>query len=296
MTNVSKFGSILGSNVIEFDLTPPISQLKLSTPIGSRFMKVTGCVLPGLDPKGEEKICQDNYNFLALNGSLFCMLFDGHGTEGHFVSKFCVDFVEKYIQYNYDAFIENAKNAIIKVMEECEAALEASEINCDLSGSTGIVLFIHENSIHTGCLGDSRAILGTLTESEYPYNVHQNSHARRYTVTRLLKPIPITIDQKPDNTEEIIRIRKSGGIIEKFQDSFSPNGHYRVCLPECGGGSALSMTRSLGDKLAKNFGVSSEPIYQYFSMYSSMDQYIIIASDGVWDVMDNLEALNFIEM
>ena len=257
-------------------------------------MKISGCILPGIDPSGEEKICQDSYSFLALNGSLFCMLFDGHGKNGHEVSKFCTDFVEKFIPYNYQSFIDHPKATICKVLEDCEASLESSEIDSDLSGSTGIMIFIHENSIHTSCLGDSRAVLGTLNDSPFPFTKSPQHRARQYPVSRILKPIPLTIDQKPDNTEEIIRIRKSGGIVERFQDSFSQNGHFRVCLPECG--SALSMTRSLGDKLAKKFGVSSEPIYHYSSMYSSQDQYIILASDGVWDVMDNMEAINFVEM
>lgn len=224
------------------------------------------------------------------------MLFDGHGTEGHLISDFCVNFVEKYIISKHDFFLNSPKTAVIEAMEECEKALIASTIDCNLSGSTGILLFLQDNNIHSACIGDSRAILGTLTDSLFPYNKPNNPNARGYTVHRMLKPIPLTIDQKPDNTDENLRIRKCGGIIEKFKDSFSPNGHYRVCFPDTAGGSALCMTRSLGDVLAKQYGVISTPEYRYFSMYSSYDQYIVLASDGVWEVMDNLEALNFIEM
>jgi serine/threonine protein phosphatase PrpC len=294
LTKASAIGSMIGSNTIDLSFTAPISQKVFSVPIGSRYMKVTGCVLPGLDPKGEDKPCQDVYQVLAMHGSLFVLLFDGHGTEGHKVSAFCVEWTESFIVNHYDEFVEQPKATIIGALEECNEKLAQSGINCDLSGSTAILLFIHENSIHSGCLGDSRAILGTLTDSLFPINPPQNNRVRMYTVTRMLKPIPLTTDQKPDNTEEIVRIRKSGGIIEKFQDSFSPSGHYRVCLPDAS--SALSMSRSLGDRLAHQFGVTSEPVYQYFSMYSSMDQYIVVASDGVWDVMDNLEVLNFVEM
>ena len=285
---------MLGTNTLEFSLTSPINQMVLNTTIGVRPISVSGCILPGFDPRGKPKECQDSYHFFTLNNSLFCLLFDGHGSEGHHVSKFCTNYIEKFIRYNYNDFIENPKNAILTVLETCDKELENSGINIDYSGSTGILLFIRENSIHTGCLGDSRAILGTLTESEFPYNKPTNPYAREYSIRRMLKPIPLTTDQKPDNAEEIVRIRKSGGIVEKFKDSFSVNGHYRVCLPECD--SALSMTRSLGDKTAKKFGISSVPVYQYFSMYSTHDQYIILASDGIWDVMQNIEAVSFLEM
>lgn len=284
------------SNTVEFILTKPMKQIILSSPIGPRFIKISTCMLPGQDPKGEKKPCQDNFQVLSIYGTLFCFLFDGHGTDGHLVSEFCVNFVEKFIVSKHDFFMNSPKEAVIQAMEECEKALVTSSIDCNLSGSTGILLFIQDNNIHSACIGDSRAILGTLTDTMFPFNKPSNPYARGYSVNRMLKPIPLTIDQKPDNTEENLRIRKSGGIIEKFKDSFSPNGHSRVCLPEAAGGSALCMTRSFGDVLAKQFGVISTPDYRYFSMYSSYDQYIVLASDGIWDVMDNIEVLNFIEM
>jgi serine/threonine protein phosphatase PrpC len=283
-----------GGKVLDIVLTAPVYQNILKVSVGSRFMKVSGCILPGLDPKGHKKVCQDAYHFLALNGTLFCMLFDGHGREGHLVSNFCKEYTEKFILNNYKDFISDPKTTISKVFQECQKGLEESQINCELSGSTGILLYVHENSIHTGCIGDSRAILGTLSDSVFTFTRPNNSYARGYNVDRMLKPIPLTVDQKPDNTEESLRIRNSGGIIEKFKDTYSESGHFRIYLPESGG--ALCMTRSLGDKQAKKFGVIAEPEYKFFSMYSSHDQYIIIGSDGIWDTVDNIEALNFIEM
>ena len=286
---------MMGKDTLEFNLTRPKKQTTLKTPIGPRFMKITACVLPGIDPRGvEHKICQDNFSVISLNGALFCMLFDGHGVEGHTVSEFCIDYTTKFITANFDLFIENGKQAVTQVLEECDKSVRESQINCDLSGSTGILLVIVENAIHSGCIGDSRAILGTLNDSIFPMNKFHNPNARSYTVDRMLKPIPLTIDQKPDNAEESVRVKQAGGRIERFKDTFSHEGHCRVILPD--EGSALSMTRSIGDRLAKKYGILGTPEYRYFSMYSSFDQYIVIASDGVWDVMDNLEVLNFIEM
>ena len=54
------------------------------------------------------------------------------------------------------------------------------------------------------------------------------------------------------------------------------------------------MSRSLGDKMAKSCGVISTPLFQERAI-GSKDQYIVIASDGVWDMLENIEVVNFIE-
>jgi serine/threonine protein phosphatase PrpC len=286
---------MLGKNILEFSLKAPLKQIIQKHQVGPRFMKISACLLPGQDPKGvENKICQDNFHVLATEGTLFCMLFDGHGYEGHSISEFCVNFVSNFVISHFQDFVHNPKVAVVQALEDCDKAVKESAINCDLSGSTGILIFISENSIHSGCIGDSRAILGTLNDSIFPMNKYRNPNARNYTVQRMLKPIPLTIDQKPDNAEESVRIKQAGGHIERFKDGFSPDGHCRVILPDAE--SALSMTRSIGDRLGKKYGILGTPEYRYFSMYSNLDQYIVIASDGIWDVMDNLEVLNFIEM
>jgi Protein phosphatase 2C. len=55
------------------------------------------------------------------------------------------------------------------------------------------------------------------------------------------------------------------------------------------------MSRSIGDKIAHEIGVISTPIIHTFTLYPAFDQFIILASDGVWDVMENFEAINLVE-
>jgi len=49
----------------------------------------------------------------------------------------------------------------------------------------------------------------------------------------------------------------------------------------------LSMTRSMGDEMVKSLGVIGEPDVQFFEIQNDplRRQKIVIASDGVWDVM-----------
>ena len=53
----------------------------------------------------------------------------------------------------------------------------------------------------------------------------------------------------------------------------------------------LAMTRSLGDGIAQTVGVTCEPEIWEFELKSE-DQYIILASDGVWEFISNQEAID----
>ena len=46
----------------------------------------------------------------------------------------------------------------------------------------------------------------------------------------------------------------------------------------------LHLTRSLGDNLAHKVGVISEPEIKHFLLEDD-DQILIMASDGIWDLM-----------
>ena len=46
------------------------------------------------------------------------------------------------------------------------------------------------------------------------------------------------------------------------------------------------MTRSLGDKVGAQAGISSEPEIKEFQR-TKEDKFIVIASDGVWEYLSN---------
>lgn len=55
------------------------------------------------------------------------------------------------------------------------------------------------------------------------------------------------------------------------------------------------MSRSIGDGIGKECGVIAIPIFHYFQLFPEKDQFIVIGSDGVWDVLENVEVVNFVE-
>ena len=81
--------------------------------------------------------------------------------------------------------------------------------------------------------------------------------------------IKITKEHTCKDQTEVDRIKKKGGYV--FNE--------RVF-------GSLMVTRSIGDKEMKQYGVISEPYISHFNIDNSQDSYIIIASDGIWDIID----------
>ena len=88
-------GRVIGTSKLTFENTTPIKQQCLKCSIGKKNVILYGCIVPGIDPKGEsDKDCQDSYIFLHKNHSILCALFDGHGKEG----KKHADVIDKIIK------------------------------------------------------------------------------------------------------------------------------------------------------------------------------------------------------
>jgi serine/threonine protein phosphatase PrpC len=49
----------------------------------------------------------------------------------------------------------------------------------------------------------------------------------------------------------------------------------------------LAMSRCIGDMDLKPFGVSAIPIVKKFSLKRDQIEHIVLASDGVWEVLSN---------
>ena len=80
------------------------------------------------------------------------------------------------------------------------------------------------------------------------------------------------IDPNTQNTESLLRVYK-------------PQEDYP----------AIAMARSLGDSIASEIGVIHEPTIDKYSYNSYEDQVLILASDGLWDVVSPNEAVNFVQ-
>lgn len=84
----------------------------------------------------------------------------------------------------------------------------------------------------------------------------------------------MSIDHKANDELEQQRVRADGGII---MDN-------RV-------GGSLAITRAFGDHSLKNDGVTAVPsVRKHF--IRPFDKYLVIATDGVWDVLEDQDAVD----
>jgi protein phosphatase 1L len=140
------------------------------------------------------------------------------------------------------------------------AALKAAFLSTDsaflaayddgLEGSTALVaLMIDQDHAWVANLGDSRAVL-----------VAQGGGAAA-----------LSVDHKPTLPDERARIEASGGFVYRAR----ANG-------------VLAVSRAMGNRHLKQFGVSSAPDVVRVDTRSSVA--IILATDGLWDVVSNEDA------
>mmetsp|Transcript_22700 Transcript_22700/g.42675 ORF Transcript_22700/g.42675 Transcript_22700/m.42675 type:complete len:331 (-) Transcript_22700:56-1048(-) len=132
----------------------------------------------------------------------------------------------------------------------------------DTIGSTGISAYITEKDIVTAGLGDSRIILCKKGEI-----------------------VQLTNDHKPGDLVETARICQAGGSVRRGRI----NGQ-------------LAVSRSFGDFFYKGDEtkdqlsqmISPEPDVRVYKRDLENDQFIILACDGIWDVISNKDACYFV--
>uniref|UniRef100_A0A8R7TFI7 protein-serine/threonine phosphatase n=1 Tax=Triticum urartu TaxID=4572 RepID=A0A8R7TFI7_TRIUA len=121
-------------------------------------------------------------------------------------------------------------------------------------------------------IGDSRAVLGS-----------------RDAAAGGMAAVQLTVDLKPDVPSEAERIKKCRGRVFALQDEPEVP---RVWLP-FDDAPGLAMARAFGDFCLKDYGVISVPDFFHWPL-TDKDQFVILASDGVWDVLSNQEAVDIV--
>ncbi|KAK2965610.1 hypothetical protein RJ640_008451 [Escallonia rubra] len=133
----------------------------------------------------------------------------------------------------------------------------ADTLNCtskpvapETVGSTAVVALICSSHIIVANCGDSRAVLYRGKEA-----------------------MALSNDHKPNREDEYARIEASGGKVIQW------DGH-RVC-------GVLAMSRSIGDRYLKPWIIPDPEVT--FTPRAREDECLILASDGLWDVMTSEE-------
>ncbi|MBA0611778.1 hypothetical protein Godav_012435, partial [Gossypium davidsonii] len=221
---------------------------------------------------------------------LFCGIFDGHGPWGHFVAKkvresmpssLLCNWQETLAQTSLDPDLESDKkhqrfhiwkHSYLKTCAAVDHELEQyRKIDSFYSGTTALTIVRQGDIIYVANVGDSRAVLATNSDDGN------------------LVPVQLTVDFKPNLPQESERIIQCKGRVFCMHDE---PGVHRVWLPneESPG---LAMSRAFGDYCIKDYGLISVPEVTHRHI-TNKDQFVVLATDGVWDVVSNQEAIQIV--
>ncbi|KAI4377003.1 hypothetical protein MLD38_014702 [Melastoma candidum] len=217
-------------------------------------MLIPGPVLDGMN----KSIGRQNAHFFGV--------YDGHG--GSQVANYCRDRIHKVLTEEVELLgggglteqnAPDCQEVWRKVFTNCFAKVDAEiggnatlePLAPETVGSTAVVAVICSSHVIVANCGDSRAVL-----------------------YRGKDPIALSVDHKPNRPDEYSRIEAAGGKVIQW------NGH-RVF-------GVLAMSRSIGDKYLKPWIIPEPEVM--FVPRAREDECLVLASDGLWDVMTNEEA------
>ncbi|KAL6567658.1 hypothetical protein OROGR_001326 [Orobanche gracilis] len=272
----------------------------------------------------------ENFYLGSDRNTTFCGVFDGHGPYGHMVARKVRDALPILIRSEWESKPERTdpnqvvvhengnpegmmrsddivdgdssetdeiekipethiqlKKSILKAFRLMDKELKLhTAIDCFCSGTTAVALIKQcrlklvksddgkgGQDLIIGNVGDSRAVLAT----------------RDSTDSNALMAVQLTVDLKPNLPREAARIHKCKGRVFALQDEPEVA---RIWLPNSDS-PGLAMARAFGDFCLKDFGLISIPDV-YHHHISETDEFVILATDGVWDVLSNKEAIDIV--
>lgn len=193
-------------------------------------------------------------------GTAFFAVYDGHG--GAKIAEYAGKHLHKYITkqslYKEGNVVEGLKQAFLEIDD---AMLNDESLKYEQAGSTAVTVVIKDNKLFCANVGDSRAVASVKGRAE-----------------------PLSCDHKPTNETEYNRITAAGGWV----DCNRVNGN-------------LALSRALGDFIFKK-NEKKAPQEQIVTAYPDVEvkditpdwEFIVLACDGIWDVMSNQEVVDYI--
>ncbi|XP_062223604.1 probable protein phosphatase 2C member 13, mitochondrial [Phragmites australis] len=187
---------------------------------------------------------------------------DGHAVslfgvfDGHGGSR-AAEYLREHLFENlmkHPKFLTDTKLAISETYQKTDTDFLESESNAFRDdGSTASTAVLVGDHLYVANVGDSRAV-----------------------ISKAGKAMALSEDHKPNRTDERKRIENAGGIVIWA-------GTWRV-------GGVLAMSRAFGNRLLKPF-VVAEPEIQEEQVNGELEC-LVLASDGLWDVVENEEAVS----
>lgn len=217
-------------------------------------------------------------------------IFDGHagkqtarwcGNNLHTLLEQEVLKLESRTESEKDSEVKDVRDALNTVFVKADELIEQE--GSGLAGCTAAVAILRWES--DGKEDDSTTTEKSLELSKYDFSPSENHKRMLYTANvgdlrivlcRSGKLYRLTYDHKASDANEVARIREAGGLVVKNR----VNG-------------VLAVTRSLGDSYVKNL-VTGKP-FTTSTEITKEDEFLILACDGVWDVISDDGACKFVQ-
>jgi len=224
------------------------------------------------------KINQDRamtvWPFNGSYGQALIGLFDGHGEGGEHAAEACCHHMPKILMEELAA--HDVKTSLINCCAKTdEILLEKSEDAFFFAGTTATLIYMSKSqgpgshtTIWIAGAGDSRCVRGLFLGG-------------RVISTAM------TVDHKASIPAEAQRLMAAGSKIVE--------GKMYIELDD--GFACLDMSRSIGDGLCKQYGVTPEPEVNEIDLASDMvdgTQFLVVASDGLWDVISSQQTCEIV--
>ncbi|XP_030453677.1 probable protein phosphatase 2C 8 [Syzygium oleosum] len=184
----------------------------------------------------------------------FFGVYDGHG--GARVAEACRERLHRLVAEELEGLDQEAgwemdwKGTMVGCFEKMDGEVTGGGAAEEMNtvGSTAVVAVVGREVVVAANCGDSRAVL-----------------------CRGGVAMALTDDHKPNRPDELKRVEAAGGRVINW------NGHRILGV--------LSTSRSIGDQYMKPFVIPEPEIN--VSRRTDADEFLILASDGLWDVVSN---------
>ena len=205
-----------------------------------------------------------------IRGVYLFLVIDGHGTDGHLVSKQIKKIFSSHFKQSFPAkpTEDRIKKSLLHSFEKTSSDLTSSNLDIVFSGATVTAIVISGSNIVCGNLGTCRVV------SAQDLGKWQ--------------PVTLTVDHDLSNLKEKKRMVLMNARIVKMVDMYGFDSEIFFVEKEDLPG--LSITRSIGDKIGKYAGMLSIPDISTFTLTSN-DKFLIIGTENFWKALSPTEAI-----
>jgi len=219
------------------------------------------------------------------DGTCLFTCLDGHGAEGASVSGYST----RNLLAGCAAALQEGQSpsdAVTSAFARTAATMPHNVSDCRFSGSTAILMVMSHGeggarTLTTGWVGDSRAVVSRTRVQPGPARTAPK-----------LEAVPLTKDHKPTDPKERQRLLEARAIVRPSRVINPHTGAWievgAVRVWDASQIYGVAMSRSLGDMQVHPYLIPVPDIST--RQLDANDRIVVLATDGVWDVMENEEA------